>query len=276
MDEGEGGRRIVEELERCRTVSEVGRSLRAFAAHHGYPYFLFGLMIPTSPIKPTHFVITGWPAAWKKIYEERDLVRVDPMLQHAFHSLNVRHWGSGQPMGAGEKDFFKLAAPYGLVEGVTCPVAGRRGERGHLSLHGPAGSGGTKEQRVAMARTLHWVAAEMYEAVVRVAFTAPKRTATSGRQRTRTPATLPRPTLTRREQEILLLFLDGQTAADVAKKLSISERTVWWHFNEAGDKLGEAGRERIMAAATSSGAIDVQEVGLRTGLARPEGRVYDA
>lgn len=266
---------IVEALSSCRTISDVGRCLRAFAGNHGFPHFIFGLIIPTSPVKPTHFVISGWPQGWKLAYEERDLLRLDPLVQHSFHSSNILYWDEARLKGAIAKEFFGLAERHGLADGVTCPVAGRRGERGHFSLSATQPLNYSRPERSQLSRTLHWLVAEVYEAIVRVAFT-PGKPNEAGRRRTNTESPLPRPALTHREQEVLLLLSAGKTAGEIAETLRIGERTVRWHFTEAGEKLGQVGREQILAAATSSGAIIVPEVGLRSGLAKPRARVYDA
>jgi DNA-binding NarL/FixJ family response regulator len=63
--------------------------------------------------------------------------------------------------------------------------------------------------------------------------------------------------LTAREAEILTLIADGQSNADIARRLFISEATVKTHINHAFAKTGVRDRAQAVAYA------------YRTGLARP-------
>ena len=63
--------------------------------------------------------------------------------------------------------------------------------------------------------------------------------------------------LTAREAEILTLIADGQSNADIARRLFISEATVKTHINHAFAKIGVRDRAQAVAYA------------YRTGLARP-------
>jgi len=61
--------------------------------------------------------------------------------------------------------------------------------------------------------------------------------------------------LSERELECLSLSARGQTNSDIALKLSLSERTVQFHFSNSLSKLGAANRHEAVAIAVSRGLI---------------------
>jgi DNA-binding CsgD family transcriptional regulator len=61
--------------------------------------------------------------------------------------------------------------------------------------------------------------------------------------------------ISRREQQCLSLAAKGQTSADIAAKLDLSERTVNFHFGNILSKLAVANRGEAIAVAISRGLI---------------------
>lgn len=61
--------------------------------------------------------------------------------------------------------------------------------------------------------------------------------------------------LSEREREILTLASYGKTAAEMAAKLAITERTVAFHVNNIVEKLGAANKTHAVAQALRLGLI---------------------
>jgi DNA-binding NarL/FixJ family response regulator len=61
--------------------------------------------------------------------------------------------------------------------------------------------------------------------------------------------------LSPREQQCLLLAAKGQTSADIALKLALSERTINFHFCNIVSKLAVANRAEAIGLAVSRGII---------------------
>jgi DNA-binding CsgD family transcriptional regulator len=61
--------------------------------------------------------------------------------------------------------------------------------------------------------------------------------------------------LSPRERQCLELAAHGQTTDDIARKLSITHRTVQFHFDSIRGKLGAANRQEAIAVGIRSGAI---------------------
>jgi DNA-binding NarL/FixJ family response regulator len=63
------------------------------------------------------------------------------------------------------------------------------------------------------------------------------------------------PTLTAREQMVLVAASDGLTAREIGRRLGVSERTVTTHLNHIYRKLGANGRVSALAIATRLGVL---------------------
>ena len=63
------------------------------------------------------------------------------------------------------------------------------------------------------------------------------------------------PTLTNRERECLRLAARGLTSADIGNKLSVSERTINFHFGNLRRKLGALNRPEAIAKGAALGLM---------------------
>jgi len=62
--------------------------------------------------------------------------------------------------------------------------------------------------------------------------------------------------LTRRERDCLRLAAEGHSAQDIARTLSITERTAVFHLNHAEEKLGTTRRQHAVARGVALGQIE--------------------
>ena len=63
--------------------------------------------------------------------------------------------------------------------------------------------------------------------------------------------------LSAREAQILTLFAEGKSAADVAQLLSITPRTVMWHYRRVADRYGTLNRTHTVIEALRRGDLFV-------------------
>ena len=133
------------------------------------------------------------------------------------------------------------AQQFGLRSGASFPVHGSRGELAMLSFACVDEHRKTKrsiEQSMPFAQLL---ASYVHEAVRRV-FEGEKLLVGPVR-------------LTDRERETLLWAAEGKSAEEIGRILSISERTVVFHLQNASKKLGVVNRRQAVARAVSLGVI---------------------
>ena len=74
------------------------------------------------------------------------------------------------------------------------------------------------------------------------------------------PLPLKRINLTEREQECLLWAAEGKTGWEIANIVSISERTVTFHLQNAAQKLGVVNRQQAISRALSMGLIEPRTI----------------
>ena len=68
------------------------------------------------------------------------------------------------------------------------------------------------------------------------------------------------PTLTRREQEIVRLMVDGRSNDEIGAALSISHKTVEGHLSRLFTRVGVASRAELAARAVVEGWLDVPTI----------------
>src|SRR3546814_20922669 len=76
---------------------------------------------------------------------------------------------------------------------------------------------------------------------------------------------LPFDGLTRRELEVAMLLLQGLRQEDVAKRLSLSAKTINTHKSRLFQKLGLADRMSLARLSRQYGLVDPGRVGCRAG-----------
>jgi LuxR family quorum sensing-dependent transcriptional regulator len=66
-----------------------------------------------------------------------------------------------------------------------------------------------------------------------------------------------KPTLSRREREVLTWVATGKTAWEIGEVLHISKRTVEWHLQHAAQKLGASNRMHAVIIAARDHLIEI-------------------
>lgn len=249
-------------LKNASNVPELYEAVRAFAQAHQFNNFLFGLRVPVSLAKPVHFSLSGYPKEWRQRYDEAGYLRVDPVVRHALGSSVPIFWDEIERRDTLVEAFFNEAASYGLAHGVSAPVCGRRGDVGLLSLSREQLIDNNEASRFELRRAMTWFVTVLHEAVSRVAFST-----SAQRNSVR---------LTEREKQILMWTAVGEPSARIADELGISERTVLFHIEKAGKKMGVTGRHKIVSSAVGSGALALNQVALQSSRRLPQTQEFTA
>lgn len=233
-------------------------SLRALCAQIadllGFEHFFYAVRVPLSLTEPYHFSLSGYPPAWRQRYDALGYVKIDPIVFHAVRSMRPLCWDAiERPAGSGVAAFFADAAAHGLAHGISAPISGRQGDIAVMSLaRGESQALPTDpSERHRLSTRLHWFATTLHESVRRVILKQ------DGAPQIEAP-------LTEREKDCLMWAADGKTSAEIARLLAITERTVLFHIESAGRKLGVSGRHNILSRAVALGEIDLHQHALRS------------
>lgn len=253
VDPDESDRRITEVLRRAGDAPSLHQACRDLAASIGFQHYFYAVRLPLSLSDPYHFCLSGYPREWRIRYDRLGYLRVDPIVRHTVSSSLPIFWDDIDRSDAVVDVFFHEAADHGLVHGISAPVAGRHGEIALMSLARGEQQPIPRDpfERHRLCTRLHWMATVLHESVRRLVLNH------EGAPRVAAP-------LTEREKECLMWAADGKTTADIGRALSITERTVLFHIESAGRKLGVSGRHNIISRAVALGEIELHQQALRS------------
>jgi DNA-binding CsgD family transcriptional regulator len=186
------------------------------------------------------------PRAWSALYRRAAYAAVDPRLTHTRHRVTPYLWDSAEPVGDSHaRQFVQDAAQFGIRSSVV--VSLHDGASGHVALTFDSASspitGARRGEVIASLGDLTLLAMALHEGVLswRVAKSATREHAG--------------PRLTQRECDCLKFAARGMTSADIGNKLSVTERTVNFHFGRLRRKLGALNRPEAIAKGVSMGFV---------------------
>lgn len=227
-----------------RVVCAAGSSTEAFesvaieARGLGFPYCSFGMKGPVPLAAPRAVWCSTYPAEWRRLYEERGYMRIDPTVRHALVSDEPLCWPGD--VYAEAPAFFDEAARHGLRYGVAVPYRDARGMVSLLSLV-RSDAAIAADELAAKRERLHWLAVLCHEGMLRAWGELLRDD--SGVQ------------LTARELDVLRWTCEGKTASEMAQILQIAEPTVNFHVRNASAKLGTSNRTAAAVRAALLGLL---------------------
>jgi DNA-binding CsgD family transcriptional regulator len=221
------------------TVQKLRELLTAFSAQFRLDNFFFLAVCPPALGQFETTIVSNLPTEWCSLYKQQQLVELDPTARHCRLRITPSlWWRESEPAGSVQAKenaiFIQQARREGLCSGVSFPIHGARGVWGMLNLSSRDGLPQSRER-------LEWcmpygqiVGGYLLEAAIRIS--APHDTHLY-RQ------------LTKREEECLTWCSEGKTSWEIAKILGISERTVFFHVQNASRKLNASTRTQAVRRA---------------------------
>jgi len=187
-----------------------------------------------------------YPSAWPALYRRCAYAAVDPRLARTRHRVAPYLWGGADPSAVGHAgQFVRDAAAFGIRSGVVIPLHDGAATQVVLTFDSAESSlAGTRREAVlATLGDLMLIAVALHEGVLswRIAKASVRRHAA--------------PRLTQRECDCLKFAARGMTSADIGNKLSLTERTVNFHFGRLRQKLGALNRPEAIAKGLSMGLV---------------------
>jgi DNA-binding CsgD family transcriptional regulator len=225
-------------LKNAETLQDLYESLEYLSFCSYVDNFFFFGTYPTLP-GATTIIISNLPEQWCKNYEQMDYAQIDPAARHCRVRVTPTLWWTEGGAESASRDaqtatFIEEARSFGLNSGVSFPVHGAGGAWGMLSL---SCEQDLENSRVRLERSMPYnqlLSGYVFEAATRAA--VPKRPA-EGQE------------LTGREMECIAWCAEGKTSWEISKILGISERTVFFHIQNASRKLGASNRIQAVTLA---------------------------
>lgn len=234
----------VNRLRAARSQVEIYAELRSAGSIFGYDAFIV-TGLPRNPHENLADckLISGWPAAWERRYQDNRFMHVDPVIAHIRATTEPFLWREAvEATGAVRgMNVMQEACAFGLDEGLCVPFHQIDGSEAGVSFGG---------QRICLSGDeragLHLVA--LYAMAAARAIVR--------RRDGEIDADMPASPLTRREVECLKWAGAGKTAWETSVILSISARTVEQHLAAAARKFQVVSRTQCVAEALRRGIID--------------------
>ena len=174
----------------------------------------------------------NYPSDWIAKYEEGQFSEVDPVLAHCMHSSLPILWGD--KVFEKSPKLWQAQKKQGLEHGWSHSLHDDKGLHSMLSVAGSS----------------HPITPyELYENLGYALFISHH---LHGLVAQNLPEPVPhscKPRLSVRELEVLRLSADGKTAYEIAKILSLAERTINFHVHSAIQKLGVNNKIAAVIAA---------------------------
>ncbi|MEQ9109643.1 MAG: LuxR family transcriptional regulator [Rhodospirillaceae bacterium] len=189
--------------------------------------------------------VTNIDSSWTEHYIKENYATSDPVVTDAFKARLPIVWDEGYRISTLTSDEAQMMADahdFGIERGLAVPIHGPAGELGMLCLYSDIKGSKFTAHVTETKHDLHLLANYAHSVA---------------QSKLRTLDT-PKPiALTDREIEILRWTTDGKTAWEIGSILSISERTVNFHLQNAMVKFGVHNKTHAAAKAMSYGMLSV-------------------
>ncbi|SFR08204.1 helix-turn-helix transcriptional regulator [Poseidonocella sedimentorum] len=180
---------------------------------------------------------------WVERYLEKEYLRVDPVITGCYNSFHPVDWKQLDWSGKATRQFQKEAIEYGVGrQGYSIPTRGPNGQYALFTVTDDRSDEEWEEFAEANRRSLIIVAHAMNEKALELE---------PGREGPPITALSPR------EVDAITCLALGQSRAQAAQKLSISEHTLRVYIESARHKLGALNTTHAVARAMQRGLIVV-------------------
>jgi LuxR family quorum-sensing system transcriptional regulator SolR len=224
----------IQTLLNASTEEALSAALFHAAKDLGFEYCAYGIRVPVPVTKPKLFTTNNYPKAWQQRYREANYISIDPTVVHGMHSITPLVWSD--ETFAGCPALWEEARSHGLRVGWAQACYNANAVGGLLTLarsHDDLSPHEVQERSPKMS----WLVYAAHETFCRLLISRIAPDAAVA--------------LSPREIEVLRWTADGKTSGEIGDIISISERTVNFHVNNAIAKL----RTGNKTAATIKAAL---------------------
>jgi DNA-binding CsgD family transcriptional regulator len=229
---------LLHELNHASSDTEIFGKIEAAARGVGFEFCAYGLRAPWPLSKPKIRLVSNYPEAWKKRYQEARYVEIDPTVQHARRSQSPIIWSD--TLFSGAPELWREAQSHGLRYGWAQSAFDSCGVGGMLTLarsNDPLTADELAQNEVKM----RWLVSTAHLSLKRVLMP--------------TLMADPERGLTDREVEVLKWAADGKTSGEISKILVISVDTVNFHVKNAVTKLKTTNKTAAVVRAAMLGLL---------------------
>ncbi len=181
------------------------------------------------------------PLAFEETFKDSNVGRRDPVMQHCKKNTMPIIWGQDTYLHQGAVDLWENQAPFGYRNGIAMALHLPEGRHFFIGVDRDQSLPTDRIELTRMVADLQLFAVHAQDTAMRVLISAELQPE--------------RPALTPRELEVLRWTLEGKTAWEAGALLSITERTVVTHLQNAMQKLHCNSKHQAVLKALRLGLI---------------------
>lgn len=225
----------------AKTKDELLAQVVRFAGNLGFQTVTASVVVDRTLGEPEFAWVDNAPAAYREVREDRDTAKRDPVMQHCKRSNLPIAWSQATYVEAGQAEVWEEQARFGYRHGICHAMHLPNGQHFLFGVDREQPLPGDAVQRDRLVASLLMFAVHAQDAAMRVLL----------------PQALScdRPRLSARELEALRWTLEGKTAWEIGRILSIAEDTAARHAFNATQKLGCANKHHAAVKALRLGLI---------------------
>lgn len=225
-------------LEQCRSLPAIEQVTRRFATAYDLTWFAYVARDRAAPDEAPAFTqLHNYPDDWARLrIDAYRSAKNDPVLDHVKEGLPAVTWSArGEVIGAQThvpraKRILESAGEAGLRAGMTLPVYSPTKSWALFTFATP--NTDCARELVTVLPHAAYFASLAHHVAERVA--RPLRIGTVA--------------LGQRELDVLRWVEERKTASEIAERLNVTKRTVYWYIERAARKLGVRQRQAAPAA----------------------------
>jgi DNA-binding CsgD family transcriptional regulator len=216
----------------------------------GFDSLMYGICLDPQPCAESRqFVYTTASPEWVRRYDKCGYVDIDPRVRKTAAKALPIVWDQRTFRGVSDRidDFLNDALTFGIASGISIPIRDAHGRPAIMTLNSTIPL--NDEVRLAQINRNcgeFMLFGQYFHEFLMTALL----------DKTVGPVDQGKP-LSPRERECLVLVARGLASEDISQRMSITVRTVQWHFDSVRAKLGAANRQEAVALAIKRGIIIV-------------------
>src|SRR3990172_8609741 len=88
---------LIDSLYKAITAEDIHSVCSKFSAQFGFEHFIYGAQLPTSFVKPSCIIISGYPTEWRARYTAENYIEIDPVVAYCYNHITPIRWGQIAP-----------------------------------------------------------------------------------------------------------------------------------------------------------------------------------
>jgi DNA-binding CsgD family transcriptional regulator len=219
-------------------IEELGKIGVENSKSIGCDWFLYAGFSQVPIASPRITILGNYPPDWMARYEKKGYAKIDPVMKRVAESVVPFCWSDLEVSGHEIEAFMMDACRHGVCSGMSVPLYSGSGYSAVMSLSSSSTDKDICQTLRSRMGDILLFANSFHEVAIRLS-----------------EQSYPTGELSEAEKQCLMWAAEGKTTWEIGQILSIKERTVVYHLNNAAKKLDATNRQQAIARAIAMGEL---------------------